>query len=70
MIFWKNYSLAFKWVVIDSETINGSVDTDETVTAQILNKSQWRFTEKGWPKQNNEVILKNFGPILIIWVNL
>ena len=70
MIFWKKYSVAFKWVVIDSETINGSVDTDETVTAQILNKSQWRFTEKGWPKQNNEVILKYFGPILIIWVNL
>ena len=33
-------SKAFKRVVIDSETINGSVDTDETAIAQILNKSQ------------------------------
>ena len=25
---------------MDSETINGSIDTDETVIAKILNKSQ------------------------------
>ena len=31
---------SFKRVVIDSETINGSVDIDEAVTAQILNKYQ------------------------------
>ena len=30
----------------DSETINGSLDTDETVIAQILNKNQWRYHEK------------------------
>ena len=28
------------------------------------------ITEKRWRKQNNEVIMKIFGPILIIWVNL
>ena len=28
------------------QTINSSVDTDETVTAQTLNKSQWRYYEK------------------------
>ena len=28
------------FVVMDSETINGSVDTDETVFAKILNKNQ------------------------------
>ena len=27
-------------MVIDSETINGSVDTDETVISKILNKNQ------------------------------
>ena len=37
---------SFKRVVIDSETINGSVDIDEAVTAQILNKNQWRYQEK------------------------
>ena len=28
------------WLVMDSETINGSVVTDETVIAKILNKNQ------------------------------
>ena len=53
-----------------SPTINSSVDTDKTVTAQILNKSQWRFTKKCWHKQNNAVIVKILGPILIVSVNL
>ena len=46
LMFWKNYSIAFKWVVMDSESINGSVDTDETVTGQILNRNQWRYHRK------------------------
>ena len=36
----KNNSVAFKQVVMDSETINGSVVRDETVIAKILNKNQ------------------------------
>ena len=70
LIFWKNYSIAFKRVVMHSPTINSSVDTDKTVTAQILNKSQWRFTKKRWHKQNNAVIVKILGPILTVSVNL
>ena len=31
---------------MDSETINGSVDTDETVFVQILNKYQLRYHGK------------------------
>ena len=40
--FWyfEGYSIAFKRVVIDSETINGFVDTSETAIAKILNKNQ------------------------------
>ena len=41
LIFWKNNSIAFKQVVMDSYTINGSVDTDETAIAKTLNKNQW-----------------------------
>ena len=33
--FWKNYSIAFKQVVVDSDTKNGSVDTEKTVTTQF-----------------------------------
>ena len=45
-MFWKNHSITFKRVVKDSEVINYSVDTDETVIAQILNKNQWRYHRK------------------------
>ena len=31
---------------MDSDTLNGSIDTDETVIAQVLNKNQWRHHEK------------------------
>ena len=41
LVFWKNNSIAFKQVVMDSDIINGSVVTDETVIAKILNKNQW-----------------------------
>ena len=57
-------------MVIDSDTINHSVDTDETVIAKILNKNQLKvndvMTEKCRRKANNEVIMKMFCPILII----
>ena len=49
IIFWyfeRTNSKAFKHVVIDSQTINGSVDTDEAVIARILNKSQWHYNGK------------------------
>ena len=32
---------SFQMCVMNSETINGSVDTKKTVIAKILNKSQW-----------------------------
>ena len=69
MIFQKDSLIAFKRVVMHSEGINGSVDTDETVIAKILNKNQWAIMEKCWCKQNNEVMMETFYPILIIWVN-
>ena len=53
-----------------SPTVNSPIDIDKTVTAQILNKSQWRFTKKRWHKQNNAGIVKILGPILIASVNL
>ena len=49
IIFWyfERINLkAFKRVVIDSETINGSVDTGKAVIAQILKKSQWHYNGK------------------------
>ena len=36
----KELSIAFKQVVMDFETIHGSVNRDKTVTAKILNKDQ------------------------------
>ena len=40
LIFRKNkHSMAFKQMVMNSETINGSVDTDKTVITKILNKN-------------------------------
>ena len=45
LIFQKDSSIAFKRVVMHSEGINGSVDTDETVIAKILNKNQWGIME-------------------------
>ena len=41
LILWKNYSIAFKWGVMISETIHSSVYTNKTVTTKILNKNQW-----------------------------
>ena len=70
MIFWKNNSVAFKQVVINSATINSSVVTDEAGIAKFLNKNQCHGGKVCWRKQNNEVIMKSFDPILIIWVNL
>ena len=46
MIFWKKYSIAFKAVIIDSEALNVSVDTNEIVIAQVLNKNQWTYHKK------------------------
>ena len=37
LIFSKNYSITFKRVAMNSEIINGSVDTNGTVIAKILN---------------------------------
>ena len=54
--FRKNYSTAFKHVVMDSEGISCSIDT-KTVIAKILNKINDLITEKSWRKQNNEVII-------------
>ena len=31
---------------MDCETLNSSVDKDETVIAQILNKDKWRYYGK------------------------
>ena len=42
-VFWKNYSLPFKRVGMDSETMKRVVDTDKTVIAQIWNKNHWRY---------------------------
>ena len=33
-------------MVMDSETIKGSVDTEKTAFAQILNKNQWSYQGK------------------------
>ena len=44
-MFWKNYSIAFKRAMMNSETMNGSVDTDKTV-AIPLNKNQWCYHGK------------------------
>ena len=35
-------SIIFKRVVMDPEVINGSIDSQETVISQILNKNQCR----------------------------
>ena len=43
LIFWKNTSIAFKQVAMDSVTVNGSVDAHETVIAKILNNNQWCY---------------------------
>ena len=53
-----------------SKKITGSVDIDESVTTEILNKINNIITKKFWHKQNNEAIIKIFDPILIIWVDL
>ena len=45
IVFWMNCSIAFKWAVMDSETISSSVDTDETVIAQIWIKIYDIITE-------------------------
>ena len=39
IIFWYFEKIAFKQVLMDSETIHGSVDTDKTAIAKILNNS-------------------------------
>ena len=46
LIFWKKNSIAFKRLVMDSETINGEVDAGETVIAKILNKNQCGYHGK------------------------
>ena len=46
MIFWKKYSIAFQWVAMDSEAISSSVDTEETVIAQIWIKINDIILEK------------------------
>ena len=40
MVFEKKHSIACKRVVMDSETIIGSVDTGKAVIAKILNKNK------------------------------
>ena len=42
---------------MDSETINGSIDTDETVIAKILNKSQLSIMSS-WKSADVSNILK------------
>ena len=44
--FWKKYWIAFKRVVMNAETINGSVDTGEILIAQILNKKSKALSRK------------------------
>ena len=40
------HSIIFKWMVMDPEIINGSVDSQETAIAQILNKNQCLYHGK------------------------
>lgn len=68
MIFWKNCLKAFKQVVMDSETRNGSVHTYEMQWPKLWIKVNDVITKKWWRKQNNEPIMKILDPILIIWV--
>ena len=67
--FWKNYSIAFKQVVVDSDTKNGSVDTEKTVTTQFWLKINDVIREKCWAKYWSNP--ENVWPsLIVIWVNL
>ena len=58
--FFKNYSITFKRVVMDSDTINGSIDAGETIVAQSAKISIISNPENFWPNFNHmsELIYK------------
>ena len=54
LIFWKKYSITFKRVVMDSGTINGSIDAGETIVAQSAKISIIKSNpENFWPNFNH-----------------
>ena len=49
---------------MDLETINGSVETDETVTAQTLNNNQWHYHGKVLLQAKNQSNPEDLWPNL------